>query len=294
MGVAGSGHVGYVARPSLRLRQGCGTTLHGDAYRDINNSLEQDERGFIAEDREAICRLQGDRKFWGSKGLSFGVEGGNGALVALGPVPSFSGICDYYWHGHADLEMWNRIVAGSDQGCDNDISTVVTRLNQLPLGKMYTKGMVLLMQMTDELLNEGRQAYRKGGNATHWPYGGGLIQYRQDGGASVFVPAVETMAAGSAKTSPTALNLQKVRVFTLGASSSAPSSTAGVASSLEGASDQTWLLPLHWVGRKITSTAVHDDGSVQPGPAVSVDGRALTIHAMPTMTPVVLTVDLVK
>lgn len=91
MGVAGSGHVGYVARPSLRLRQGCGTTLHSDAYRDINNSLEQDERGFIAEDREAICGLQGDRKFWGSKGLSFGVEGGNGALVALGQCRALAG-----------------------------------------------------------------------------------------------------------------------------------------------------------------------------------------------------------
>lgn len=94
------------------------------------------------------------------------MEGGNGALVALGPVPSFSGICNYYWHGHADLGMWNRTVTGSDQGCDNDISTVVTRVNQLPLGKMYTKGMVLLMQMTDELLNEGHQAYCNDGNAT--------------------------------------------------------------------------------------------------------------------------------
>lgn len=149
------------------------------------------------------------------------MENSNGALVALVPVPSFSGICDYYWHGHADLGMWNRIVTGSDQGCDNDISTVVNLLNQLPLGEMYTKGMVLLMQMTDELLNEGHQAYRNGGNATHWPYGGGLIQYRQDGGVSVFVPAVEKMAAESAKTSPTTLNLQKVRVFSLGASLSA-------------------------------------------------------------------------
>lgn len=66
-----------------------------------------------------------------------------------------------------------------------------------------------------------------------------------------------------------------------------------MASSLEGLSDQTWLLLLHWVGKKIASTAVHDDGSLQPGPAVSVGGRALTIHAMPAMTPVVLTVDLV-
>lgn len=120
----------------------------------------------MASSQKTICGLQGDRKFWGSKGLGFGVENGNGALVALVPVPSFSGICDYYWHGHADLGMWNRIVTGSDQGCDNDISTVVTRVNQLPLGKMYTKGMVMLMQMTDELLNEDHQAHRNGGDAT--------------------------------------------------------------------------------------------------------------------------------
>ena len=282
------------------------TTLHSDAYRDINDSWEQDERGFIAEDEEAICGLQGDKKYWGSKGLSFGVEGGNGALVALGPVPSFNGICDYYWHGHADLGMWNRIVTGSDQGCDNDISTVATSLKQLPLKDMYTKGLVLLMRMTDELLNENQQTYRNGGNATHWPYGGGLIQYRQDGGASVFVPAVEKVAAGSAKLSPTVLNLLKVRVFTSGTSgtSSAPplgpslstgsrstTNTAAARTSVEEANgDQTWLLPLHWVGKTIDVTAVQDDGSVQPGPRVSVNGRALTIHAMPVMQPVVLTV----
>ena len=30
------------------------TTVHSDAYRDINDSWESDERGFIAEDEEAI------------------------------------------------------------------------------------------------------------------------------------------------------------------------------------------------------------------------------------------------
>jgi len=37
-------------------------TIHSDAYRDINDSWETDERGFIAEDEEAACGLQGDRK----------------------------------------------------------------------------------------------------------------------------------------------------------------------------------------------------------------------------------------
>ena len=58
-----------------------------DACRDINDSWEDDERGFIAEDEEAICGLQGDAKWWASKGLSYGVEGSNGALVGIEPVP---------------------------------------------------------------------------------------------------------------------------------------------------------------------------------------------------------------
>ena len=79
------------------------TTLHSDAYRDINDSWEMDERGFIAEDEEAMCGLQGDQRFWAIHSLSFGVEGGNGALVAVDPVPGFNGITDYYWHGQSSL-----------------------------------------------------------------------------------------------------------------------------------------------------------------------------------------------
>lgn len=115
-------------------------------------------------------------------------------------------------------------MAGSDQGCDNDISTVVTRLNQLPLGKMYTKGMVLLMQMTDELLNEDHQAYCNGGNAT-------LRSSRGKDGSR-----------GCQNITNGAKLAEGARLY---ASSSAPSLTAGVASSLEWASDRKWLLPLH-------------------------------------------------
>ena len=93
------------------------TTIHSDAYRDINDSWESDERGFIAEDEEAICRLQGDHKWFASRNLSFGVEGENGALVAVGPVPGFSGIISYYWHAGSDatanFDTWRRIVSGS-------------------------------------------------------------------------------------------------------------------------------------------------------------------------------------
>jgi hypothetical protein len=188
------------------------TTIHSDAYRDINDSWEADERGFIAEDEEAACGLQGDRTFWASKNVSFGVEGGNGALVALGPVPGFAGIADYYWHGHAGLGMWNRIVTGSDQGLDSDLSAAPNPSDVARLQKtIYTKAMVLSMQMTDELVDETQVRFRKGGNATHWPYGGGWIQYRQGGGA-VFVPAVLTPPAGTPKAAPTRLAENKVRV----------------------------------------------------------------------------------
>ena len=64
------------------------TTVHSDAYRDINDSWERDERGFIAEDEEGICGLQADQRFWASHGLSFGVEGSNGCLYAPPPPPS--------------------------------------------------------------------------------------------------------------------------------------------------------------------------------------------------------------
>jgi hypothetical protein len=36
-------------------------TIHSDAYRDIDDSWETDERGFIAEDEEATCGLQADQ-----------------------------------------------------------------------------------------------------------------------------------------------------------------------------------------------------------------------------------------
>ena len=45
-------------------------TVHSDACRDIDVSWETDERGFIAEDEEAICGLQADAAWWASKGLS--------------------------------------------------------------------------------------------------------------------------------------------------------------------------------------------------------------------------------
>ena len=98
-------------------------TVHSDAYRDISDSWETDESGFIAEDEEATCGLAADHHFWAAHGLSFGVEGGNGALVAVGPVPGFAGIVSYYYHGSAGPGAWARIVSGTTQGLDNDISS---------------------------------------------------------------------------------------------------------------------------------------------------------------------------
>jgi hypothetical protein len=134
----------------------CPEQVHSDAYRDINDSWETDERGFIAEDEEAVCGLQGDAAWFAAHNLSFGVEGGNGALVAVGPVPGFAGIVDYYWHGGSDTTAnfgtWRRIISGSAQGLDNDIATA-SLLDPKLLHNVYMKAMVGSLQMTDELLH---------------------------------------------------------------------------------------------------------------------------------------------
>ena len=108
----------------------------------------------------------------------------------MGPVPGFSSIVDYYWHGGADLGTWNRIIGGTEQGLDEDIcaggSTFAQQFDWKALGtKIYMKGLVYSLQMTDELISNGR--FRGGGNQTHWPFGGSLIQYRQAN--AVFLPA---------------------------------------------------------------------------------------------------------
>ena len=247
-------------------------TLHSDACRDINDSWETDERGFIAEDEEAICGLQGDQKWWAAKGLSFGVEGGNGALVAVGPVPGWSSIADYFWHGGSSLGTWRRIIAGSTQGLDNDISSLKPHGNgwsRLP--RVYTDALVYSLQMTAEQLDGGGSRFSNGGNATHWPYpGGGFIMYRGNNG-SVFLPAVLPPPAGSPKTSPTSISTNRVRVY---------SPSGG---------DEMWLLPPSWTGKTIHSSAITDSGT-SSGPAIEVNGASISIKSMPANTPVVLTV----
>jgi hypothetical protein len=265
------------------------TTVHSDAYRDINDSWETDERGFIAEDEEAVCGLQGDARWFAAHNLSFGVEGGNGALVAVGPVPSFSGIVSYYWHAGSDATAnfgtWRRIVSGSAQGLDDDITAHTPHLDPKRLRAIYTKAMVGSLQMTDELLHSepcgtgcvADVRFAGGGNATHWPYGGDLIIYQKlvadrYANGSVFLPAVLPPAAGAPKSAPCTLAPDRIRTF----------------SPLGG--DEVWILPKAWVGRVVQAQVVVGAAGTVAAPKVLVDGRSLTLTGMPPSTPVVLTV----
>eukprot|EP01043_Picozoa_sp_COSAG02_P055398 COSAG02_NODE_6414_length_3587_cov_2.185493_1_plen_951_part_00 len=261
------------------------TTVHSDAYRDINDSWEHDERSFIAEDEEAVCGLQADARWFAAHNLSFGVEGGNGALVAVGPVPTFSGITSYYWHGGSDATAnfgtWRRIISGSAQGLDNDIAGHTTRLDPKLLRNMYTKAMVASLQMTDELLHSepcgtgcvANIRFRSGGNGSHWPYGGDTIIYQKlasgrYANGSVFLPAVLPPAPHAPKSAPCTLAPNKVRTF----------------SPLGG--DETWILPKTWVGKDIQVRVV--GGATAP--KVLVNGRSLLLTGMPPATPVILTI----
>ena len=182
----------------------------------------------------------------------------------------------YFWHGGSSLGTWNRIIMGSTQGLDNDIADLVaTGVPRSQLVAIYTQAMVYSMQMTDELISGDRSSgrFRGGGNGTHWPYGGGVIEYckrpGQHGCASVFVPAVLPPPAGAPKDAPTTLSLDKIRAF-----------------SMHGG-DESWALPLPWAGKKVSCRAI---GAGAVAPTVAVAGHTLTLKGMPKATPVVLTV----
>jgi len=119
--------------------------------------------------------------------------------------------------------------------------------------------------------------FRNGGNSTHWPYGGGFIEYRKGypwNNGSVFLPAVLPPPPGPdgvrPKDGPTSLSATKIRVF---------SPHGG---------NETWMLPLSWVGKTIHCRAI-GDGAVAP--IVVLSGRKLQLKGMPIQTPVVLTVS---
>jgi hypothetical protein len=109
-----------------------------------------------------------------------------------------------------------------------------------------------------------------GGNQTHWPFGGSLIQYRQAN--AVFLPAVLPPTPGAAKTEPTRLSSNRVRVFSL---------TGG---------DLSWSLPRSWVGKSIESTTLTPMGA-ESGPVVKVIGDRLSLSGVPAALPVILTMS---
>jgi hypothetical protein len=271
-------------------------TIHCDANHDVSDSWEIDARGFIAEDEEGICGLLADHNFWASKGISSGVEGDDGALIGVGPVMGWSMLVSYFWAGHTDEHVfgsWNRIVMGTQQGSQRTIHGGNGTSGQMHFqdgqlqgiqpASIYTAAMVYMMQMTDELIAGSRfnGRFRGGGNGTHWPFAGDWIEYCKIPGGkpgpdgaigascagSVFVPAVLRPPAGSPKTAPTTLSLTKIYTF---------------------GGDESWTLPLNWVGKSVRARAIGKDAAA---PKVVVSGRTLTLTGMQKATPVVLTIS---
>ena len=109
----------------------------------------------------------------------------------------------------------------------------------------------------------------RGGNQTHWPFGGGLIRYRQ--ADAVFLPAVLPPTPGASKTEPTRLSSCKVRVF-----------------SLKGG-DLHWTLPRSWIGKSIESATITPMG-VRRGPMVAITDDTLSLSDVPAASPVILSV----
>ena len=261
-------------------------TVHSDAYRDINLSWEHDEAGFIAEDEEAACGLLGDHEWWANHSLSFGVEGGNGALVAVGPTPGFMQVVSYYYHGSPGMGAWRRIVSGTTQGLDHDIvpgSGTPSLKGGGPTQKqkdaIYTRAFVYMLQMTAESLDADGTRFSNGGNSTHWPYAGDWIEYAKNCSLAhgvlhpcpdVFLPEVLPPPAGAAKDAPTTLSPTKVRVY-----------------SLQGG-DRSWTLPLSWAGKQIRARSL---GGGATSAVVAVAGRTLTLKNTPKQSPVILTVS---
>ncbi len=139
------------------------------------------------------------------RNVTIGVEGQNGMLSDV------RGTVFYYWHGGDGLDTWGRIVMGSTQQMDDDI-TPTSATNPFTnfegvADRIYLHTRPYLMQLTDpELLDDGRWA--GGGTSTTWPYGGGTITYSKLG--SRFVPAVLDPGLQSSPDAPTALDPWKV------------------------------------------------------------------------------------
>ena len=290
-------------------------TVHADAYRDINLSFENDERGLIAEDEEAACGLQRDHDWWAQRGISMTVEGPDGSAAAVGPVPSIMHAISYYQGGPIHdatvspssaegtaLGQWNRLVSGGMQGIQHDIMLVnVTAENPhgdwsietgdgaLELWKrsVYQRAMVASLQYTDELIHsDGCSPYqdgcalnvrfRNGGNCSHWPYGGDWIRYQS---ACPHNNGSVFLPAVLPPPADPSGNIPKDGPTSLSATKIRVFSPRG--------GDEAWLLPLSWAGKTISCRAI---GKGAVAPTVVVSGRDLLLKAMPAATPVILTV----
>lgn len=251
-------------------------TIHMDAYRDIDTSWETDEAGYIAEDEEFACGCVNDRRWLGSHHLSLGVEGSNGMASVGGPNPPGMGVFNYYWHGHMGLGDWARIIAGSDQGLDDDITPSSTTNPFNHWGSLadsiYLKAKPLALRMTDpELLSDGK--FLNGGTNSVWPHGDSLIEYFRPGAVqSVFVPEVLPPPAGSAKVAPTTINPNKIYAYL--------QSTGKVG-------QHSWQIPSSWTGRNVTAETITPTGRVA-GPQLAIKGESATFEMQPGQ-PIVLT-----
>eukprot|EP00039_Didymoeca_costata_P007597 m.101573 g.101573 ORF g.101573 m.101573 type:complete len:939 (+) comp13746_c0_seq3:117-2933(+) len=211
-------------------------TLHMDAWRDIDTSFENDERGYIAEDEEFECGCKNDAQYFNEKGIYLGVEGQNG--MASDP----RGVVDYYWHGRDTIRNWGRIVVGTSQGLDNDITaTTKDNVYELLVPVIYMKAKTYAVQLTSDALDSALSRFAGGGNRTHWPWMGQLIEYQR--ATSRFLPKV--LKPGSLRSSDkTTLSTNTAYVY------------EDVTKSLH-----VWSLPNQWCNNTLALKSLDKDGS---------------------------------
>eukprot|EP00947_MAST-08B_sp_MAST-8B-sp1_P003034 g3034.t1 len=268
-----------------------GSTLHSDAYRDIDVSFEGHAGdsvggGYIAEDEEMACGCAADVRWLEARNLSLGVEGSNGMASVGGPSSPSMGLFDYYWHGSgANIGVWGRIIAGSDQGLDNDVTPtsntnpLVGRNWEAIADKVYLQAKVNAVRLTDpELLSDGN--FGSGGNTDgNWSYGGDALFRYKEGDDSVFVPVVVVDGGGDrGKQSPTSLHPSRAHLYQRSSSAAAWQNVVR----------QRWTLPLSWIGKKITAETITPTGRTT-GPTLTINGRSLEVE-MPVGRPVALSV----
>ena len=175
------------------------------------------------------------------------------------------------------LGDWARIVCGTDQGLDEDITTSSPTnpfKNWAALAdRIYLKAKPLALQMTDtEKLS--LTTFLGGGTDTMWPHAGGSIEYYRrlvNNTAIVFVPEVIAPNSDAPKDAPTVINPFKVYVYL---------SSSGTKDTF------VWQLPSSWVGKHVSSSTITPSGR-QAGPKLSISGSRLSLVVQPGY-PIVL------